>query len=65
MALGKGAPKEEREWGGKWRTAPSIRNSDDAIILTTLSAETIYKSVSRQVTLNYKALYYGAAAEDA
>lgn len=42
-----------------------IRNSDDAIMLTTLPAETIYKSLSRRVTLNYEALYYGRATEDA
>lgn len=37
---------------------PSIRNSDDAIMLTTMQAKTIYKSLSRQVTLNYEPLYY-------
>ena len=45
--------------------SPSIRNSDDAIMLTTLPTETIYKFLSRQVTLNYEALYYGGTLEDA
>lgn len=45
--------------------SPSIRNSDDAIMLTTLPTETIYKLLSRQVTLNYEALYYGGTLEDA
>lgn len=34
-------------------------------MLTTLPAETIYKSLSGRVTLNYEALYYSGVAEDA
>lgn len=37
---------------------PAFVISDDAIMLTTMPAKTIYKSVSRQVTLNYEPLYY-------
>lgn len=51
---------------GGWLGYPAgIRNSDDTIMLTTLPAETIYKSLSGRVTLNYEALYYSGVAKDA